>query len=487
MTVTETTESLTKNRTYTDEYLRATATFDANGLGRRACWEYLEGSTSRYNGITVYSAYVPRLFDQTTYDLFERYCTTTHGILVKVIEKYLEDPSFREVFSYSDRIRELILLPRDYDSVLPLIRIDLFLDEDALEAKFCEFNADGSSGMNENREITIGVEASAPFEAFSKEHDVQNCVRATFEDWVEEFLRIYDTYAFKVEKPQVAIVDFLDHAVVEEFKVFGALFEERGIDFSVFDIRELSFDGEKLMGHNAYWGRSEVAIDAIWRRAISSDVAERWEESQPLIEAVRERKVALIGSFAGHIVHDKQIFRALFDPRVQAILTPEENDFVARTVPFTAFLDNEAVDLADVKSDPAAWIIKPFDSYGSQNVFAGRDHSPEEWARIVDAHADGADGGRPYLVQRFCTPFPTETIPLYGKEADYAAAPQPFNNLSGLYIYNGRFAGVFSRLGPNSIILGAKGGVTAPSMWVDCAPCFPHFQPNGDRSALEHR
>lgn len=485
MTVTESTASKTNNSGYTAEYLRATKTFDSLGLGRRACWEYLEGSTSRYNDITVYSAYVPRLFDQTTYDLFDRYCTTTHAILVKVIEKYLEDPAFRDVFAYSDRIRDLILLPRDYDSVLPLIRIDLFLNEDTLEAKFCEFNADGSSGMNENREINIGVEASEPFKAFAKEHAVQNCVRATFDGWVDEFLRIYDTYRFKVEKPHVAIVDFLDHAVVEEFKVFGKLFEQRGIGFSVFDVRELRFDGEKLVGGNAYWGKSDVPIDAIWRRAISSDVAERWEESQPLIEAVRARKVALIGSFAGHIVHDKQIFRALFDPRVQAILTEEENDFVARTVPFTAFLESDAVDLAEVKRDPAAWIIKPFDSYGSQNVFAGRDFSAEEWSAIVDGHADGADEGRPYLVQRFCTPYATETIPLYGKEADYTAPPRAFNNLSGLYIYNGRFAGVFSRLGPNSIILGAKGGVTAPSMWVDCAPCFPRFQPNGDRSVVE--
>ena len=41
---------------------------------------------------------------------------------------------------------------------------------------------------------------------------------------------------------------------------------------------------------------------------------EFWDESQALIEAVKAQKVALIGSFAGHIVHDKQIFEALFNP-----------------------------------------------------------------------------------------------------------------------------------------------------------------------------
>ena len=45
--------------------------------------------------------------------------------------------------------------------------------------------------------------------------------------------------------------------------------------------------------------------------------------------------------------------------------------------------------------------------------------------------------------------------------------PQPYTNLSGLYLYNGRFTGVFSRLGPEPVISKKTGGITAATIWVD--------------------
>ena len=67
-----------------------------------------------------------------------------------------------------------------------------------------------------------------------------------------------------------------------------------------------------------------LPIHAIWRRSVTNDVLDHWDESQDLIEAVRHEAVALIGSFAGHLVHDKQIFEVLRHPKTKAILTPEE-------------------------------------------------------------------------------------------------------------------------------------------------------------------
>ena len=70
------------------------------------------------------------------------------------------------------------------------------------------------------------------------------------------------------------------------------------------DVRDLTFDGEVLRD------KEGQPVHAIWRRCVTNDVLEFWDESQALIEAVKAQKVALIGSFAGHIVHDKQIFEA---------------------------------------------------------------------------------------------------------------------------------------------------------------------------------
>ncbi len=459
--------SPTLNRTYDAEYLAAIQSLEGDAEGRKAAWDYIKNSTAVFAGKPVYTSYIPRLFDMATQERFRFIAETTHSVLTKIMTEYLENPSYRTLFNLDPRLEELILLPRDYDSLLPCARVDLFLNEDTMEATFCEFNADGSSGMNEDREAALSIMDSEPMRQFRAKHEVRTCTESLFEGWVDEFLDIYSTYSFKVDSPHIAIVDFLENSVTEEFKVFAALFAKRGVQFSIYDVRELEFDGEHLIGRKAYLGRDNAPIDAVWRRCVTRDVLDHWDESQHLISAVRERKVALIGSFAGHIAHDKQVFGIIGHPRTRALLTDEENELMDSMIPFTTFLSAESIDLESVKHDKDSWIIKPTDAYGSRNVYAGRDFSEDEWSRIIDDHADGASGC-PFLVQRFCVPYTTAAIPFYDREQDYTAQPRMYFNLSGLYIYNGRFAGVFSRLGPGSIILGRNGGVTAASLWVDC-------------------
>ncbi len=467
MTSTDSAASATKNAAYTDEYLA-----DIDALGgcaeeRQAARAHMEGSTAIYHGVVVDSAFVPRFYDRTTYERFKQIAETAHGILVKVMNEYLTNPSYRACFDFDERLVDLILLPRGFDAILPFARVDLFLNEDTLEATFCEFNGDGSSGMNENREIGKSMAASSALRAFASRHQVQTCDEALFAGWVDEFLSIYDSYENKVETPHIAIVDFLESAITEEFKIFAQLFVERGLECSVYDVRELRFEDGRLIGGKAFFGRDNAPIDAAWRRSVTNDIIAHWEESQPLIQAVRERAVALIGSFAGHIVHDKQIFQVLFMPQTRAILTEEENRFVDETVPFTAFLDDTHVNIAEIKEQRERWIIKPTDAYGSKDVYAGVDASDEEWIQIVDRYANGA-AGAPFIVQRYCTPFKTKTLALYGEPEDARREVALYNNLSGLFLYNGRFTGVFSRLGPLPVICKKTRGITAQSLWVDC-------------------
>ncbi|MEG0376735.1 MAG: carboxylate--amine ligase, partial [Raoultibacter sp.] len=76
------------------------------------------------------------------------------------------------------------------------------------------------------------------------------------------------------------------------------------------------------------------------------------------------------------------------------------------------------------------------------------------------------------LVQRYITPFKTPIMPA-DTDLTTLADDQisrdtvPYNNLSGLYLYNGTFTGVFSRLGPRPTISKDMGGITAATIWVD--------------------
>ncbi len=203
------------NADYTREYFAIMESLQGDVPGRRAAYQYLQGSTAIVHHQVVAASFVPRLFDAGTYRIMKETAETAHRILVKVIEHYLADPDYRRAFDFDPRLEELICLPRGYDAVLPFARVDTFLNEDDGRVKFCEFNADGSSGMNENREITTSVAQSKTFEEFANRHHVEGC--ELFESWVDKFLDIYATYERRVESPRIAICDYLENGVVDEF------------------------------------------------------------------------------------------------------------------------------------------------------------------------------------------------------------------------------------------------------------------------------
>ncbi|MDR3316207.1 MAG: hypothetical protein LBS98_07010, partial [Coriobacteriales bacterium] len=147
------------------------------------------------------------------------------------------------------------------------------------------------------------------------------------------------------------------------------------------------------------------------------------------------------------------------------------------------------IDLDVLKADKDSWIIKPEDGYGSKGVVAGRDQSAEDWAKALDRAADTV-----YLVQSFAPQYPmpnTRIIPvdesyklLYSSPETAAAylnmhpeqganalsSLEEWNSLTGLYLYNGRFAGTFIRAGQSGIIAGFAGGITLPTLLADYDP-----------------
>lgn len=451
-----------RNARLTEAYFSCAEELDGDIAGRRQAHAYMKASTAIVHDKVVASSFIPRLFNDESWETMRSVAETTHAILCKVIERYLADPSYRSVFSFDERLVELICLPRGYDGVLPFARIDVFLDEETMECGFCEFNGDGSAGMNENREITASIADTATFKRFAKTHAVEEC--ELFDSWVREFIDIYERSSHFVEGARFAICDYLECGVVDEFKVFSEYFSRHGYDCAVCDVRDLSFDGEVLRDAEG------LPIHAIWRRCVTNDVLNNWDESQDLIEALRHQAVALIGSFAGHIVHDKQIFEALRHPSTRALLSDEENAFVERHVPKTLFLDEKKIDLAEVKANKDAWIIKPTDNYGAKDVYAGISSTQEQWEALVERFANGASGA-PFIVQTYLTPHKTLTLPPdEGIESlsdeEVSTEGVAYNNLSGLYLYNGRFQGVFSRLGPLPTISKELKGMTAATIRV---------------------
>lgn len=411
---------------------------------------YIQNSTAKYHGRCVRTLYMPKLFTLDEVDLFERLIDTLYGIFYKVMDRYQTDAEYRRLFGFDKRLEKLILREPTYDCPLPVARIDIFLNEETGEFYFCEFNTDGSSAMNEDRELNNAIKLTKAYQEFAAKHELKTF--ELFDSWVEEFLAIYASFKHKKANPHVAIIDFMESATNEEFKIFAKAFEKHGISTEICEIRDLTYEDGVLKSP------SGIGIDVIYRRAVTSDIMKHFDEVQPFIRAVVEEKVCLIGDFRTQIVHNKVLYKILHDERTKVFLTEEENSYVEAHVPFTVSLEDGKFDYEEVISHKNNWIIKPEDSYGSKGVHAGVECNDGEWKQFVDECINQG-----YILQQFCMPYESDNIDLV-KDPD--ATFRPYCNLTGLFVYNGRFRGCYSRISQSEIISTQYSEMALPTIVV---------------------
>ena len=382
---------------------------------------------------------VPKIFTQDTICEFERIVKTANSIFEKVIREYRNSEEYRRLFPFSSELERLILLPSGYDSVLPIARFDIFYHEDTGEFYFCEINTDGTSAMNEDRILGELMIDNPAHQEMIRRYELSQF--ELFDSWVNTFLDIYDTYEKKVAHPNVAIVDFLDMGTVKEFQEFARRFQKAGVNCEICDIRRLRYENGVLLSENGH------KIDAIYRRAVTSDIMKYYDQVQPFIRAVEEQKVFLAGSFCTQIIHNKWLFYVLRLDRTKCFLTKEEQEFVEAHVPETVLFAPEYIGLDEVIAHKDRYILKPLDSYACKGVYAGVDYDREQW----EAYAREVYQ-TDYICQHYCPQYRTENIDFVLGDGQW----HPYINMTGLYVYNGKFAGIYSRLAEGGGIISSQ-------------------------------
>ena len=476
MSIPEQMNRMPETNTLTLEWIAAIRSSEDGGRSLAEVQAIMDRSTAICHGQPVPCSAVPRLFSTTEKFRMQYACETMHRILKKIIERYCADPAFRTLFPFDPRAENLIIDSWDKRTSLPFARYDVFLDERTGSFTFCELNADGSSGMNEDREIARALRTTAAFEQLSQTHRLEP--NELIESWIDTFIDLADLATSSA--PLVAICDYRENAMLAEFEVYRKHFKNRGIACEICDVRSLMVKDDALRLPN---GRR---IDAVWRRCVSSDLLAHWDESQALIRAMCTGLACVLGDFSGAIAHDKRIFSVLHSPRAQEIITEGERAFVAQHVPYTTPLDGNHIDAARLKDEKDLWVIKPADGYGAKDVHLGIDCIDEHWSALVDAHIGNACG-RPFVAQRFHAPYRSLAAPLSENAEKTTADFKPYANLSGLYAYDGHFAGTYSRLGPGNIVSGLFGGLSAATFWIDCARPDPRMQASPSSVGREMR
>lgn len=437
----------------TKQYIELTkGDLEAHAKTAKEANDYILNSTARYHGRCVKALYVPKIYTEREERLFDSLVTTICGIFYKVMEQYEKDADYRRLFGFEPRLEELILRKPRYRSPIPIARIDIFLNEETGDFKFCEFNTDGTSAMNEDRELNIAVKKTKAYQKMEQEYDFKTL--ELFDSWVETFLEIYHTCEDAKEYPNVAIVDFMENATETEFQIFAEHFREHGVQAEVCEIRDLKYRDKRL------YTPGGMEIDAIYRRAVTSDIMAHYEEVKDFIEAVKAEDVCLIGDFRTQIAHNKILYKILHLPQTKAFLNEEEQAFVEAHVPKTYSIHDERLDTEEVIAQKDLWILKPEDSYGSKGIHAGVECSEKEWKEYFFRERN--DERSTYLIQEFCTPYQSLNIDLTKENPEFFTV----YNLTGLFTYGGRFRGVYSRISGSEIISTQYSEMALPTLFA---------------------
>ena len=305
--------------------------------------DILADSPVNYNGVFDKTVHIPKVYDKETIDRFQEIAGMTHRIFEKVIDAYQTDPEYRKLFPFSKELEELMCLPIPYDSKLPMARFDLFYYEDTGDFKFCEINTDGTAAMVRDLEYRKAIVHNPAHQAVLEQYDLQPF--EVFDSWVKTFLELYKTYPKHVETPKVAIIDILDNATMGDFEEFQRRFQAAGVNCEIVDVRDLQYHD------NALWSPSGMKVDAIYRRAVTADIMEHYDECADFIAAARNDDVFFAGAFATQVIHNKWLFYVLHRPESRAFLTDEEWAFVKAHVPETVELSEEYISLETVQAN----------------------------------------------------------------------------------------------------------------------------------------
>ena len=440
-----------RGRELEDEFLGIARELGGDVASRAAGDDYLAQTHALYHGGPLSWAMSPKIFDDAQVALLTDAAETMGRIMDKVTARYLEDADFRARFRLSPELEALTLVPTGYEQLIPLARVDVFLNEDTGDYRFCELNTDGSAGMTATVEVTRAIQQTETYRRFAERHPhietfdvVEGAIGAlldTYAEWTRGPLAV----AGAPETPTVALVDYTESASVDEVADFVERLATRGVTARFADIRELHVS---LEGGRERLCDAMGPVDCVYRRAVTSEIAEKpCPGADALADAAARGLAAVIGGFRTWPTATKTIFAVLHSDAVADVLTADELAFVRAHVPETHLLDASS-DLAPY-AEKDRWIAKPAGSYNSQGVVCGMDcETDAAWQEALAATA--ASGG---VVQAYASQFFTPTI--VGGHLPEGADPldfRPASNMEGLYLFRGRFGGVFTRCGYEHVI-----------------------------------
>lgn len=414
-------------------------------------YEAVGNSNAVYKGKQLPYLYYPTIYSEDDLKIFNQMTESIFHIVNKSIEIYLKHPEVRYIWDFEPRLEELIVLPHRYKANVPMGRFDFFYYPDG-HYKFCELNTDGTSAMNEETPLSDILMDSYAMKYFRENYKIERY--ELYQSWVDEVASIYEEFVQgggeKSNQPYVIIMDFMSKGSPHEFEAFKEVFLSSGFDCDIVSPDALIFKDGRL-----YYG--DKKIDIIYRRLVTRDMMDRYDELQPLIQGIKANETCIIGSIKSQIVHTKKYFEALHHDVVRQYFTEDEQAYIDAHIPYTkALVMDDNFEMYVREKD--RYIIKPVDYYASKGVYAGKEFDPQSWKDLLVSSMEVG-----YIIQEFCGKSVNENL-YFHEDGSFEIAT--VNNITGLFMYNEKMKGLFTRAGFNAVISDLNDGYSLSSLVV---------------------
>jgi hypothetical protein len=436
-----------------------TAYVDKGGEDHLALLDRMVQRGAVFAGRPICTFLRPQFLLRSQQALIDRVIVHFRSVIIKARDAILADPVLLDLMALTDGERRLLEINPEFKSFGVVTRLDTILSGDDL--KLVELNAEGAFGGSYSDRLTDLFEGFAPMREFSRSRRVTPIytgaalVGAILDTW-HEF--------GGTRVPRIAVVDWKEVATRTEFDLVCERFQRSGLPARFVDPRELEYkDGALSAGGQG--------IDLIYRRVLTSEILGREAECKPLLDAYKARAVCVVNSLRAKILDKKMLFALLYEPKIMALYTREEEATIRGHVPWTRRVaegnttdpDGNAIDLLPwLAQNRATLVLKPNDEVGGRGVLIGANVEPSVWERALKLAVID-----PSIVQSRIA-LPSAMFPEVG------AAGELFFSRRHIeldpYLFRGETRGVLTRLSATTDCNVHAGAGTVPTFILEDTP-----------------
>lgn len=393
-----------------------------------------------------------------TREQFHLLCRAVRGVvgaMLAIAPTIMAYEDLQRFLGLTEGERRLLAIDPGYPELSVSSRLDSFLIGG--KCSFVEYNAECPAGIGYGDAMMDTFLHSSVMRSFVHQHP---CHAMFCSDrLLRALLESYRSWGGR-EEPVLAIIDYDGLPTRHEFEILRRFFESRGFRALVADPRKLEYRG----GYLRHEGQT---INLVYRRLLTNEYLERFDEGRPVYEAYRDHRVCLVNNFRAKFLHKKAIFALLTDPAFHVFMSDSQREAVAAHVPWTRRVQDiratgpqgQSIELLDyVRKSRESMVLKPNDLYGGVGIRIGWERTAQQWEADLQ-EALQAD----YLVQQKVD-IAREHYPVWDGSSvswgEYTVDLDP-------YVFDSQAESIMTRLSASALCNVTAGGGVVPCFVLD--------------------